>query len=101
MGSSGKWLWQPRASIDAAHLDGTVPIVATLVAAIGFGSLPSSIYGTYGTFWLERTWANVSCAFTEGYGAMFPFVVAPMLTVATLLRELIILRQQGKFNLSR
>ena len=71
----------------------TIRIFATiLVAGIGFCSIPFWIYRGYGTFLFENTWADVSCVFTEGFGEMFPFVVAPLLTAATLSRELLVRR---------
>jgi len=71
----------------------TIRIFATiLVAGTGFCSIPFWIYRGYGTFLFENTWADVSCVFTEGYGEMFPFVVAPLLTAATLSRELLVRR---------
>jgi hypothetical protein len=54
----------------------------------GFASLP---------FWnydFEGTWADVSCFFTEGYGMAFPFFVAPLLALVTLVGELVILRMR-------
>jgi len=62
-------------------------LVSTLIAGLGFASIPFWIYQGYGTFLFEGTWADVSCFFTEGYGMMFPFLVAPILAAATLLRE--------------
>ena len=70
---------------------GVAPVVATALALIGFASIPFWIYDT-GRFMSEGTWADVSCFFTEGYSMMFPLVVAPILAIATLAGELIILR---------
>jgi hypothetical protein len=67
-------------------------IVGTLVAGFGFASIPFWIYRGYGRFLLENTWADLSCFFTEGYGLMFPFVVAPVLALATLIQEWILLK---------
>ena len=60
--------------------------LSALVAGAGFASIPFWIYRGYGHFLLENTWADVSCFFTEGYGMMFPVVVAPLLTGATVIR---------------
>ena len=43
----------------------------------------------------EATWADVSCFFTEGFGMVFPIVVAPALALVTLAGELIILTANG------
>jgi hypothetical protein len=69
-------------------------IVSTLVAGCGFASLPFWIYRGYGRFLLENTRADVSCFFTESYGMMFPFIVVPVLALATLIREWITLKIQ-------
>jgi hypothetical protein len=90
-------LWEVLVSICGAlaarklALDGLAPFVSTALALAGLASIPFWIYDS-GTFLLEGTWADVSCFFTEGYGMMFPFIVAPGLAVATLAGELIILR---------
>jgi hypothetical protein len=65
-------------------------VASTIVAGLGFFSLPSWIYRGYGTFLSEHTWADVSCVFTEGYGVTFLFFMAPLLTVTTLLCEWLI-----------
>jgi len=71
-------------------------ILAAFVAGLGFASIPFWIYRGYGVFLFENTWADVSCFFTEGYGMMFPFTVAPALALATLGREWLIRRMLGK-----
>jgi hypothetical protein len=74
------------------------PLVSTVLALAGLASIPFWIYDS-GTFMFEGTWADVSCFFTEGYGMMFPFVVAPALAVATLAGELVILKaNKGSMN---
>jgi hypothetical protein len=55
-------------------------------------SAPFWIYRGYGVFLFEHTFADVSCFFTEGYGMMFPVIVAPLLAVATFAREWIFVR---------
>jgi len=50
------------------------------------------IYRGYGHFLLEGTWADVSCFFAEGAGMAFPFVVAPVLGLLTLLHGIAWLR---------
>lgn len=67
-------------------------IAATLIAGLGFASIPFWIYRGHGRFLFANTWADVSCFFTEGYGEMFPIVIAPLLAAATLLREWLVLR---------
>lgn len=54
--------------------------------------LPFLIYRGYGHFRFEGTWADVSCFFTEGYGLMFPIVVAPLLALATFAQKLAFLK---------
>ena len=69
-------------------------LIAALVVGFGVACLPFWIYRGYGHFRFESTWADVSCFFTEGYGLSFSFVVAPLLAVATFVREFTILRFQ-------
>ncbi len=61
--------------------------LSTVVAGVGYGSVPFWIYRGYGTFWFENTWADVSCFFTEGYAIAFPILVAPALALTTLICE--------------
>lgn len=71
------------------------PPVSALLAYLGFASITLWIYRGFGQFLFEGTWADVSCFFTEGYGSMFPIVVAPALALATFLGELVILKAGG------
>lgn len=93
-------VWAVLASICGAFaakksgLRGLAPVLSTLLALVGLASIPFWIYDS-GSFMFEGTWADVSCFFTEGYGMMFPFFVAPALAVATLLGELVILKTSG------
>jgi hypothetical protein len=41
---------------------------------------------------------GVSCYFNEGYGMGFPFFVAPILTVITLMREGIVSKRTAQRN---
>jgi len=75
-----RWLWPP---------------VSASIALLGFASTPFWIYQGFGTFLFEGTWADVSCFFTEGYGFMFPFVVAPALALATYLVEWAVMKTTG------
>ena len=72
----------------------TRSLLTTVIVGSGLAYLPFWIYRGYGSFRFENTWADVSCFFTEGYGLGFPFVVVPVLTLSTLLREILILRFQ-------
>jgi hypothetical protein len=67
-----------------------------VVAGVGYGSVPFWIYRGYGTFWFENTWADVSCFFTEGYAIAFPLLVAPALTLTTLICEWLAIRMQSQ-----
>jgi len=93
-------VWEVLASICGAFaakksaLRGLAPVVSTLLVLIGFTSIPFWIYDK-GRFMFEGTWADVSCFFTEGYGIMWVFFVAPALAAATLLGELVILKASG------
>jgi hypothetical protein len=58
--------------------------------------MPFWIYRGFGVFLFANTWADVSCFFTEGYGMAFLIIEAPLLTAATLLRELFVLRAQRR-----
>jgi len=70
-------------------------LLATAVAGVGFGSMSFWIYKN-GRFLFEGTWADVSCFFTEGYGVAFPFVAAPALSAATLVREWLVIKTQRR-----
>ena len=67
-----------------------------VIAGVGYGSVPFWIYRGYGIFWLENTWADVSCFFTEGYAIVFPFVIAPALALTSLVCEWLVIRTQIK-----
>ena len=58
-----------------------------------FSSIPFWIYpgARPATFLFKGTWADVSCFFAEGYGMMFPLFVAPVLAIAILAGEFVIL----------
>lgn len=94
-------IWELFASICGAFaskkspLRGIAPMVSTLLAFFGFASITFWIYDG-GRFVFEGTWADVSCFFTEGYGMMFPLVVAPALAVVTMVGELVILKARIK-----
>jgi hypothetical protein len=75
---------------------GKAPLVSTVVAWLGFASIPFWIYQGYGRFLFEDTWADVSCFFTEGYGLAFPIVAAPALAAATLAREWLVVKAQKR-----
>jgi hypothetical protein len=64
--------------------------VSAVVAGVGFCSIPYWIYRSDGRFLFENTWADVSCVFTEGYGMVFPLIVAPALVAGTVVREWLI-----------
>jgi hypothetical protein len=72
---------------------GTKLLACALIAGLGFASISFWIYRGYGRFLFENTWADVSCIFEEGFGAAFPFIVAPALTAGTLLREWLIVKR--------
>ena len=82
------------AARNAFKLPWTSPLVTAVIVGLSFAYLPFWMYRGYGSFRFENTWADVSCFFTEGYGLSFPFVVAPVLTLATFLREVLFLRFQ-------
>jgi hypothetical protein len=68
--------------------------ISALVVGLGVAFIPFWIYRGYGHFRFEGTWADVSCYFTEGFGLMFPFTVAPLLAIATYVQEIAILKLQ-------
>jgi hypothetical protein len=68
-------------------------LLTVLIVASGLIYLPNWIYKGYGIFRFENTWADVSCFFTEGYMLGFLFFLAPLLILATVLREVILMRQ--------
>ena len=59
--------------------------LSTVIAGVGYVSVPFWIYRGYGVFWLDNTWADVSCFFTEGYELGFAMLVAPALALVTLI----------------
>lgn len=61
--------------------------ISFAVALLGFISITYWIYAGYGHFRFENTIADVSCFFTEGFGIVFPIIVAPVLAAQTLLCE--------------
>jgi hypothetical protein len=67
-------------------------LLTTLIVGAGMAYLPLWIYRGYGNFRFANTWADVSCFFTEGYGIVFLFIVAPILAFMTLLREVVLQR---------
>jgi hypothetical protein len=70
-------------------------LLTTLIVVSGLIYVPFWIYKGYGNFRFENTWADVSCFFTEmGNTFGFLFVVTPLLTLTTILREIVLLRQQ-------
>jgi hypothetical protein len=69
-----------------------IVLLTTLIVGAGFAYLPVWIYRGRGNFRFANTWADVSCFFTEGYGIVFLFIVAPVLTFMTWLREVILHR---------
>jgi cation transport ATPase len=82
----------------AKHRVGSALFISTAVAGAGFFSISFWIYRGYGVFVFENTWADVSCFFTEGYGMVFPVLIAPMLTGLTLLQEWLALRRLKPSN---
>lgn len=75
-----------------SHVLRTVaPAVSTVIGGVGYISIVFLIYRGPGTFWLENTWADVSCFFTEENAMKFLFVIAPSLAVTTLICEWLVL----------
>lgn len=64
----------------------TAPLASALVAGAGLALIPW-IYEKSGEFMFESSGVDVSLFFIVGYGMAFPFVVAPLLALATLLSE--------------
>jgi hypothetical protein len=96
-------LWEVLVSMCGAFaakkygVSGLAVVISTVLALVGLASIPFWIYDS-ARFMFEGTWADVSCFFTEGYGMMFPFFVAPILAAATLVGEIVILKanDEGK-----
>lgn len=84
------------ASLPASMLRWIAPITAALLVGAVCASLPIWILRGHGHFRFENTWADVSCFFAEGYGLGFMFSVAPILALATFLREAIVLHFQTR-----
>jgi hypothetical protein len=74
--------------------------LSTVVAGVGYVSVPFWIYRGSGIFLLEDTWADVSCFFTEGYAMAFPLLVAPTLALTTLICEWLFIRMQSQESMS-
>jgi hypothetical protein len=85
-------LWKKRSFKGATAI---ALFFSTVIAAVGYGSVPFWVYRGYGTFWFENTWADVSCFFTEGYAIAFAFSVAPALALTTMLCEWLMIRMQA------
>ena len=83
----GSWL-----AHKAMKLRTAAPLLTGAFMAAGLASVPFWIYSGYGHFLFEGTWIDVSCFFTEGYGMAFPFVVAPILAILSLLHCAVLLR---------
>ena len=62
-----------------------------VLALGGLASIPFWIYDR-GRVMFGGTWADVSCFFTEGFGMMFPIIIAPALALTTLMGALVILK---------
>ena len=73
---------------------GFAPVIGAIVAGAGFFYMTFWINEGYGRV-LEHISADLRCFFTESYGFGFIFVIAPALTVVTLLREWVIVRTTG------
>jgi hypothetical protein len=73
--------------IFGSYLKSSGAFVSVFVALVGFASIPLWIYAGYGHFRFKDTFADVSCFFAEGYGIVFPIIVAPVLAALTLLCE--------------
>ena len=86
--SNGVGMMIPRLSQIPATWFST--LLTTLIVGSGIACLPLWIYRGYGHFRFENTWMDVSCFFTEGYGMVFPFTVAPLLALLTFLTEVLI-----------
>jgi hypothetical protein len=72
-----------------------LPLVTDSREHSGLGSR-FLIYGGYGHFLFENTRPDVSCFFIEGFGEAFPFFVAPLLTLARLIREWMVAKAQSR-----
>lgn len=88
-GAVGVWVF--RIIRKRANWPAVAPLTSALMTGAGLASMPVWLYRGYGNFLFENTWADVSCFFTEGYGMMFPFVVAPVLAIATFGRGILLL----------
>lgn len=72
------------------------PLLTGAFAAVGLASIPFWISSGYGHFLFEGTWLDVSCFFTEGYGLVFPFLMAPALGVLSLVHGAVLLNISKK-----
>src|SRR5579859_575698 len=85
--AAGSWVAQK-----VTHLRTVAPLIACLITGTGLASIPFWLYRGYGHWLLEGTPTGVSCVFAEGYGMVFPFVVAPALGLPTLMHSILWLR---------
>jgi hypothetical protein len=74
----------------------TTPVTAALLVGAVYAYFPNWIYSGHGHFRFENTWADASCFATEGNLFGFMFFVAPILALATFLREAVILYFQTR-----
>jgi hypothetical protein len=72
------------------------PVLVSVAVFAGLARLPSIVFRGNGAVAFSDTRADVSCFVTEGYGMMFPFTVAPLFAVLSLVRELLFLRLQRR-----
>lgn len=73
---------------------GVRALLTATIVGLGIASIPFWLYRGYGHFLLENTAADVSCAFTEGFGMGFPVVIGPFFCALSLGCEWI----AGKLN---
>ena len=76
----GSWVAQKLMKLRTA-----APLLAGAITGTGLASIPFWIYRGYGHFLFEGTWADISCFFAEGRSLAFPFIVAPVLGLLTLI----------------
>jgi hypothetical protein len=84
---AGLWLAQSVMKLRSA-----APLLGGAITGAGLASITFWLYRGYGHFLFEGTWADVSCFFREGAGISFPFVIAPILGLVSLLHATFWLR---------
>ena len=72
---------------------------STTITGLGLVFIPLCISREKGYLLLQNSWIRLSCLFVIGrFISIFPLIAAPLLTVATLISEWLMLRSKGSLE---